>query len=133
MVVIGGGNVAYDVARSALRPLDPMQRGDALHEMERGEQVAYDVARSALRMSGDKEIHVVCLESRQEMPADEIEVDEGEEEGIRLHNRRGPKAVIGENGKVTAMRTVQCASVFDAEGRFSPVFDESMRGRYPSR
>jgi formate dehydrogenase (NADP+) beta subunit len=34
----------------------------------------YDVARSALRLSGDKEVHVVCLESRAEMPADEIEV-----------------------------------------------------------
>lgn len=126
IVVIGGGNVAYDVARSALRPVEPMKRGDALAEMERGEQVAYDVARAALRLSGDKEVHVVCLESRTEMPADAIEIEEGEEEGIHLHNRRGPRVVVGENGKVTALRTIHCKSVFDGDGRFSPTFDEDM-------
>ncbi|MBI5085556.1 MAG: FAD-dependent oxidoreductase [Acidobacteria bacterium] len=126
IVVIGGGNVAYDVARSAVRPIESMGRGEALAEMERGEQVAYDVARSALRMSGDKEVHVVCLESRAEMPADEIEVIEGEEEGIVLHNRRGPREILGENGKVKGLRTIQCTSVFNAEGRFSPSFDESV-------
>lgn len=125
IVVIGGGNVAYDVARSAVRPAESLGKVDALAEMERGEQVAYDVARSALRMSGDKQVHVVCLESRAEMPADEIEVVEGEEEGIVLHNRRGPREVVIENGKCAALRTVACTSVFNAEGRFAPVFDEN--------
>ena len=60
--MIGGGNVAYDVARSALRPLETSTAEDAMAEMDRGEQMAYDVARSALRISGDKEVHVVCLE-----------------------------------------------------------------------
>lgn len=109
ILVIGGGNVAYDVARSAVRPHDD----------------AYDVARSALRLSGDKEVHVVCLESREEMPADEIEVIEGAEEGIRLHNSRGPREVIAPGGKVAALRTVRCTSVFDAQRRFSPTFDET--------
>jgi NADPH-dependent glutamate synthase beta subunit-like oxidoreductase len=125
VVVIGGGNVAYDVARSALRPARPVTRREALDEMGRGEQVAYDVARSALRISGDKEVHVVCLESREEMPADEVEVHEGAEEGIFLHNRCGPKEVIGRNGKVTALRVVRCTSVFDESGKFNPKFDES--------
>ena len=111
IVVIGGGNVAYDVARSAVRPHD--------------DHVAYDVARSALRLSGDKEVHVVCLESRAEMPADDIEVLEGAEEGIHLHNQRGPRAFLVEEGKLTALRTVRCTSVFDAAGRFQPAFDES--------
>ena len=111
IVVIGGGNVAYDVARSAVRPHD--------------EQVAFDVARSALRLSGDKEVHVVCLEGRDEMPADEIEVLEGAEEGIHLHNQRGPREVLLENGQVAALRTVHCTAVFDARGRFSPTFDEA--------
>jgi NADPH-dependent glutamate synthase beta subunit-like oxidoreductase len=124
IVVIGGGNVAYDVARSAVRPVELLKASEALAEMGRGEQVAYDVARSALRMSADKEVHVVCLEAREEMPADEIEVHEGEEEGIRLHNRRGPRAVLVEDGKVVALRTVLCTSVFN-EGRFAPTFDES--------
>jgi ferredoxin len=85
----------------------------------------YDVARSALRLSGDKEVHVVCLESRDEMPADEIEVIEGADEGIRLHNQRGPREVIFEGGKVTALRTVRCTAVFDARGKFNPSFDEA--------
>ena len=125
IVVIGGGNVAYDVARSALRPADAATTREALEEMGRGEQVAYDVARSALRISGDKEVHVVCLESREEMPADEVEVLEGEEEGIFLHNRRGPKELVGSNGKVVALRTVHCTSVFDENRRFNPKFDDS--------
>ena len=111
VLVVGGGNVAYDVARSAIRP----------HE----EQVAYDVARSALRLSADKEVHVVCLESRDEMPADDIEVHEGAEEGIHLHNRRGPREILAADGKVRALRTVHCTAVFDANRRFSPTFDES--------
>ena len=124
IVVIGGGNVAYDVARSAVRPGNPQNRTDALADLERGEQVAYDVARSALRLSGDKEVHVVCLEKREEMPADEVEIIEGEEEGIKLHSGRGPKAIFGENGTLTALRTIRCKSVFDASGRFNPSFDE---------
>jgi NADPH-dependent glutamate synthase beta subunit-like oxidoreductase/ferredoxin len=125
VVVIGGGNVAYDVARSALRPAEAFTRAQALAEMGRGEQVAYDVARSALRISGDKELHVVCLESQQEMPADAVEIIEGEEEGIHLHNRRGPKEIVLNEGKVAALRTVLCTSAFNAEGRFDPKFDET--------
>jgi len=132
IVVIGGGNVAYDVARSAVRPIESLGRTDALAEMERGEQVAYDVARSALRMSGDKQVNVVCLESRAEMPADDIEVHEGEEEGIVLHNRRGPREVVVENGKAVALRTVACTSVFNAEGRFAPVFNENELADIPA-
>lgn len=124
VVVIGGGNVAYDIARSALRPVD-VSRADALTDMGRGEQIAYDVARSALRLSGDKEVRVVCLESRDEMPADQIEIEEGEEEGIHLHNRLGPKEVLHEDGRVTGLRTVRCLSAFDAEGKFNPVFDNA--------
>ena len=123
ILVVGGGNVAYDVARSALRPVESMGQEEALGQMEVGEKVAYDVARSALRMSGDKEVHVVCLESLEEMPADKVEVHEGAEEGIHLHNRCGPKEIVVENGKVKAFRAVKCLSVFNAEGRFEPRFD----------
>jgi len=125
IVVIGGGNVAYDVARSALRPFEESGDPEAVAEMERGEKVAFDVARSALRMSGDKEVHVVCVESRAEMPADEIEIHEGEEEGVRLHASRGPKEILAHNGRLRALRTVRCTSVFDKDGRFAPTYDES--------
>ena len=123
--MIGGGNVAYDVARSAVRPLEALENHETVADMERGESVAYDVARSAMRLSEDKEVHVVCLEKRSEMPADEIEVTEGAEEGLVLHNSRGPREIVGENGKVAGLRTVECTAVFDANGRFSPVFDEN--------
>ncbi len=125
VVVIGGGNVAYDVARSAIRPIDESRHGEAWAEMGRGEQTAYDVARSALRLSGGREVHVVCLEKRHEMPADEREIVEGAEEGLTLHNGQGPKEVVIRNGDLVGLRTVRCTSVFDQNGRFNPTFDES--------
>lgn len=118
VIVIGGGNVAYDVARSAVRPPD--------------DHATYDVARSALRLSANKEVHVVCLESLQEMPADEIEVHEGAEEGIHLHNQRGPREVLIEDGRLTGLRTVRCTAVFDANRRFNPSFDETQVENIPA-
>jgi len=50
-------------------------------------------------------------------------VVEGEEEGIHLHNRCGPKEIVVEQGRVKAFRAVKCLSVFNAEGRFEPKFD----------
>ena len=97
-----------------------------MSDMERGEQVAYDVARSAMRMSSDKEVHVVCLESRAEMPADEIEVIEGEEEGLRLHNAREDR---GRSLARTArsQACARCAALRSSmqTGRFNPSFDEN--------
>lgn len=124
IIVIGGGNVAFDVARSAVRPR-AVEMADAKSDMERTERIAYDVARSALRLSGDKEVHLVCLEDRHEMPADEIEIEEGEEEGVKLHTARGPREILSEGGYVTGLRTVKCTSVFDDAGKFNPKFDES--------
>jgi formate dehydrogenase beta subunit len=66
----------------------------------------------------------VCLENRKQMPADEIEVTEGAEEGLVLHNSRGPREILGENGKCCGLRTVECTAVFDANGRFNPTFNE---------
>ena len=125
IIVIGGGNVAYDVARSAMRPLRQLEPEDATLEMHSSESVAYDVARSAMRLGGDKEVHVVCLEKLSEMPADEIEVAEGAEEGLLLHNSRGPREIVGQDGNVAALRTVECSAVFDANGRFNPSFNEA--------
>jgi NADPH-dependent glutamate synthase beta subunit-like oxidoreductase len=125
IIVIGGGNVAFDVARSAVRPGNvPM--ADAASDMERTTRIAYDVARSALRMSGDKEVHLVCLEQRHEMPADEVEIIEGEEEGIKLHTARGPREILGVEGRVSGLRTVNCSAVFDTSGKFNPTYDESI-------
>ncbi len=124
IIVIGGGNVAYDVARSAVRPQEMLGNTETGADMHSNESTALDVARSAVRMSGDKEVHVVCLEKRSEMPADEIEVSEGAEEGLVLHNSRGPREIVGQNGNVAGLRTVECSAVFDATGRFNPSFNE---------
>lgn len=115
VVVIGGGNVAFDVARSAVRRPG---KADAQDFYE-----ATDSSRMALR-AGAKKVHLVCLESRAEMPADEVEISEGMDEGVELHTSRGPLKIVTENGRVTGLATRRVKSVFDATGRFNPTFEE---------
>lgn len=126
VIVIGGGNVAYDVSRSALRHSNPGE-DDAARLVDR--QTESDVSRIALRQPGVREVNLVCLESREEMPADEVEIIEGEEEGIRRHNRLGPKEFLyrteGGRKRVTGVRFRRVLSVFDENGRFSPVYDDN--------
>ncbi len=106
VVVIGGGSVAYDVSRTAVRHED------------------LDVSRTALRQEGVREVSLCCLESLSEMPADPVEVHEGEEEGIRRFNRVGPVAIrLDEEGRVKEAVFQRVLSVFDDEGRFAPRFD----------
>lgn len=93
-VVIGGGNVAIDVALTALR-------------------------------LGAHPVSVVCLESREEMPAFEAEVEDAVACGIDLQHCWGPMRIIGEGPCVTGIDLVRCASVFDKKGRFAPTFDET--------
>ena len=71
---------------------------------------------------GAREVHLVCLESREEMPASEEEIEEGLVEGIKIHPSLGPKQFVGKNGKVTGLEVIRCTSVFDAQRRFSPTF-----------
>src|SRR3974390_420053 len=111
VIVIGGGNVAYDVARTVLR------------------QEEYDVSRTAARMAGVRQVNLVCLESLEEMPADTVEIVEGHEEGVIRHNGWGPKEVLVEerNGQKFArgVRFVRCTQVYDENKRFAPKFDDS--------
>ena len=116
VVVVGGGNVALDVARSALRTGLP----EAIDTPELNIVTALDIARSALRF-GVKEVHVVSLESMAAMPADPEEVAEAAREGIVFHPSRGLTRVLGK-GSVSGIETLECASVFDAAGRFAPEF-----------
>jgi len=131
VVVIGGGNVAMDVARTALRQqqrqtLDvlsstilPEQLTDAERDVAMKELM--DVTRSAMRL-GAREVHMVCLEPREGMPAFEEEIEEAEQEGLKIHASRGPKRFVGQNDKLTGLETIQCTSVFDTQHRFNPVF-----------
>ncbi len=89
-----------------------------------GGNVAYDAARSAVRLPGVKEVHIACLETRDIMPADPIEIMEGEEEGIILNDGWGPKRILGDKGQVAGLEVIRCTRVFDENRRFSPLFEE---------
>ena len=132
VVVIGGGNVAIDVARSAMRHRPDEESPDRLTEGELHVAMneLMDVTRSALRL-GARDVHLVCLESRSEMPAFEDEVGEALLEGIRIHPSLGPVRFVGERGRVVGLETVRCASVFDAAHRFNPVFEPGTESVIP--
>jgi NADPH-dependent glutamate synthase beta subunit-like oxidoreductase len=107
VVVIGGGNVAYDVARTVVR------------------QIAYDTARTAARLPGTSAVRLVSLESLEEMPADTVEILEGDEEGIERLNGWGPLAIERDDqGKVTGVRFRRCLRVYDEGRRFAPIYDD---------
>jgi formate dehydrogenase (NADP+) beta subunit len=126
VVVIGGGNVAVDVARSALRQKEePDVAPDRLTESELHVAMneLMDVTRTALRL-GAKQVDLVCLESRAEMPAFEDEIEEALQEGIQIHASRGPQKFVGQKGKVVGLETIHCTSVLDSQQRFNPVFEQ---------
>lgn len=99
VVVVGGGNVAIDAARSALR-------------------------------TGARNVTLICLEKKYEMPAWKSEIEEAIEEGVKIVNGYGPMKLVTENGKVKKIMFKQCTSVFDNEGRFSPKYDENVNVDY---
>lgn len=113
VLVIGGGNVAMDVARTAARLGHPAQSGGDL-------EVALDVARAARRLGATQEVHCLVVEDRSEMLADPIEVAEAEEEGIVIHHHFAPKRILGANGRAVALETLNVARAFDERGRFNP-------------
>lgn len=94
VVVIGGGNVAIDAARTATR-------------------------------CGGGNVSMFCLESRDEMPASREEILEACEEKIKINNGWGPKEILTENGKATAVVFQKCIRVFDENHRFAPLYQES--------
>ena len=94
VVVIGGGNVAADVARTALR-------------------------------CTDGKVTMLCLESRDEMPAAKDEVAEILAENIEIRNGWGPKEILSEGGAVTGVVFKKCTRVFDENHRFAPQYDEN--------
>jgi NADPH-dependent glutamate synthase beta subunit-like oxidoreductase len=108
VLVIGGGNVAYDVARTVVR------------------QIAYDAARTAARLAGTSRVQLVSLESAEEMPADTIEIVEGDEEGVERLNGWGPLEIVRDRqGKVTGVKFRKCLRVYDEERKFSPIYDDN--------
>ena len=98
VLVIGGGNVAVDVARSAVR--------------------------LAAHKDGPRKVNLICLESRAEMPCFEEEIEGALEEGIKINPSLGIRRIIGRGGKVAGIETIEVASVFDEKGKFNPKYRE---------
>jgi NADPH-dependent glutamate synthase beta subunit-like oxidoreductase/ferredoxin len=97
LIVIGGGNVAFDVARTSRR-------------------LGGDVTVACLE-SEDKS-------SRDGIPADEEEISAAWDEGIKIIYSRGVRRIMGEHGKFKGIECPKCTSVFDEKG-FNPKFDYS--------
>lgn len=99
IVVIGGGNVAFDVGRTLVRL----------------QQQKY----------GTDYISMAALEHRDILPCDLEELEEGEEEGIKGHWGYGPDEIVIEDGKIKGLRVKKVLSIFDEEGKFNPSYDEA--------
>ena len=91
-----------------------------------GGNAAIDVAVSALRL-GAEEATMVCLESREEMPALPWEIEQALEQGVKVMNCWGPHRVLKSDGKVKGMELVRCTSVFDNQGCFAPTYDSGVK------
>ncbi len=90
-----------------------------------GGNVAIDAARVSIHC-GAKNVSMFCLESREEMPASDDEVEEALEDGATVNCGWGPKEILkDENGRVKAVVFKKCVSVFDENHRFSPKYDEN--------
>jgi glutamate synthase (NADPH) small chain len=98
-VVIGGGNVAMDIARS--------------------------LARLQKQQFGTVKITVTALEDKAHFLADPEEVKECGEEGIDIIDARGPQECLVEDGQLKGLRTWKVRSIFDEQGRFAPAYDEA--------
>ncbi len=134
VVVIGGGLVAIDAARSAIRAMIPGVQVAPEEEQAVAAgtmRVALDAAREAARR-GAIEITMVSLESETEMPAiqsvqgrEEMDVASGE--GVRFMPSWGPKRILTKDGAATGIELVRCVRVSDENRRFNPKFDETQR------
>lgn len=103
VAVVGGGNVAIDVAMTALR--------------------------LAKRVSGEARpgVRLFCLESREEMPAHAHEIKQSEDEGVDVNPGWGPAAILGRDGRVRSVEFRRCTAVFGKQRNFAPTFDEQQR------
>lgn len=94
-----------------------------------GGNVATDVARTAVRLNAEK-VTIVCLEKRNEMPAYSWEIEEAEEEGVRIMNEWGIERINildnGENPERLGVILKRCTRVFNEQGKFAPSYDESV-------
>ena len=129
VVVIGGGFVAFDAARTALRLARDAETDleTLASEADAGAKEALDSARAALR-GGATEVTIVSLERFDEMPVlrttqGHEEFEEAKREGVAFLPRRGPKRFLGGD-RLSAVELRGVRSVFDTSGRFAPTYDD---------
>ena len=125
-----GAYTAVDFLRKAGAKESFALEGDVV--VVGGGNVAIDAARISSRCT-DAKISMFCLEAREKMPASNEEIEEALEEGIELNCGWGPKEVLEENGHVSGVVFKKCTRVFDAQGRFSPEYDENDTVTIPCR
>lgn len=93
-----------------------------------GGDVAFDVARSATRLQmlkyGKSSVKLASLENWDELPASDDEVFEGVEEGIQFFCGNGPQEVIIEKDEIKGVRMYKCLCLFDNDGKFNPQYDK---------
>ena len=126
-----GAYAAVDFLREAGAKESFALEGDVVVVVGGG-NVAIDAARISSRCT-DAKISMFCLETREKMPASDEEIEEALEEGIELNCGWGPKEVLEENGHVSGVVFKKCTRVFDAQGRFSPEYDENDTVTIPCR
>ena len=125
-----GAYAAVDFLREAGAKESFALEGDVV--VVGGGNVAIDAARISSRCT-DAKISMFCLEAREKMPASNEETEEALEEGIELNCGWGPKEVLEENGHVSGVVFKKCTRVLDAQGRFSPEYDENDTVTVPCR
>ena len=125
-----GAYAAVDFLREAGAKESFALEGDVV--VVGGGNVAIDAARISSRCT-DAKISMFCLEAREKMPASNEEIEEALEEGIELNCGWGPKEVLEEDGHVSGVVFKKCTRVFDAQGRFSPEYDENDTVTIPCR
>jgi len=132
VVVVGGGFVAFDAARTALRTGREAEAKTLATEM--GDETdarlkeALDSARAAIR-GGATQVTIVSLESFEEMPVlrtsqGHEEFEEARREGVAFVPRRGPRRFLGD-GRLRSVELRRVLSVFTPEGRFAPEYDDA--------
>ena len=109
--------------------MSPSQFNDKNILVIGGGNVAIDAALSAKRLGAEK-VQMVCLESRDEMPAHEWEIAQALEEGITLNCCWGPKNICRLSEDKLTLEAIQCTRVFDETGRFNPSFNVNVCDKF---
>jgi len=123
--VMFGLNFLYNVAEGKVSP--QFFQGKRVVVVGGG-NVAFDVARTARRLGGEVSLVCLESEdksSRDGIPADVEEIEGATEEGIKITYSRGVEEIMGEDGRFKKVKCPRCTSVFDEDGRFNPNFDRS--------